>query len=261
MSTRRGPVTKGASRYAPYHSARSSAGVAGSTATITTRNNWRDVCMEIMRKQLPDFEPRNDFDIMMLGTTRYSGARAKLETWLDEQLAIHINTRGSYEVVMEQTREALAMPSSTITGLKPLGSECGVFLRPIPHSSYSIRLFPGCLEAREYCLDFINTRTGLPVNSPFKFELWAIPNPSLPWIGGSFERVVAMERMFGFSKDEAPPGEETFLLRDGQTYLLKRPGRKDVRFTVPVRRRPLAAAAAQVDEVDQLDLPESVVVA
>ncbi|RPD62267.1 hypothetical protein L227DRAFT_573476 [Lentinus tigrinus ALCF2SS1-6] len=53
-------------------------------------------------------------------------------------------------------RPTLDRPSNNITGLKPRGMERNVFLRPIPKSPYSIRLFPGRLESREYCLDFVH---------------------------------------------------------------------------------------------------------
>ncbi|RPD61727.1 hypothetical protein L227DRAFT_499774, partial [Lentinus tigrinus ALCF2SS1-6] len=236
----------------------STTGVTPTVATSGTANGtWRDVCLQIISEQFPGFEPRNDFDILTLGTTKYHGPRAELEAWLDEKLAVCVDVRGSHEVVMESMREMLSMPSSTITGLKPRGMERNVFLRPIPGSSCSIRLFPGCLEAREYCLDFVSTETGLPVNSPFKFELWAVPNPSLPWIGAISERIFSLENMFDYSTKDIPAGHEKFPLRDGQTYLLKRSGHKDVCFTVPLRRLPLAATV-QARDVDMLDLPESV---
>ena len=106
----------------------------------------------------------------------------------------------------------------------------------------------------------MHTQTGRPTNSPFQFELWTIPNPSLPYSGTTPALVVSLEQNFGRSKREIPDGQEKFVLRDGQTCLLKRPGHKDVRFRVPVRRQPLAVAApVQAVDVNDLDLPESVV--
>ncbi|KAI0695268.1 hypothetical protein C8T65DRAFT_584467, partial [Cerioporus squamosus] len=220
---------------------------------------WRDVCLRMIGEQYPWFQPRNDFDIYTLGTTKYRGNRAELGTWLDSKLAKCMGHQGSLENVMDNVRSALNLPSSTITGLKPRRTERNVFLRPIPHTSYSIRLFPGCFDAREYCLDFVDTRTGVPVNSPFKFELWVVPDPDRPWLGSGSARVTSLDVAFGQRQDEILPGHEKFVLRDGQTCLLKRPGHRDVRFTVPVRRRPVAAAVGAGD-VHELDLPASVVV-
>ncbi len=135
--------------------------------------------------------------------------------------------------------------------------EHNVFVRPIPNSSYSIRLFPGHAAAKEYCLDFVDNRTGLPVNSPFKFELFGAPNTgALP--GFRATPMMSLERGFGIPQDQIPPGHEKFLLMDGMTCVLRRPGHKDVRFTVPTRRQPPVAAAQAADDVDEIDLPTDV---
>ncbi len=135
--------------------------------------------------------------------------------------------------------------------------EHNVFVRPIPNSSYSIRLFPGCAAAQEYCLDFVDNRTGLPVNSPFKFELFGAPNTGAS-PGFRVTPMMSLERGFGIPQDQIPPGHEKFLLMDGMTCVLRRPGHKDVRFTVPTRRQPPVAAAQAADDVDEIDLPTDV---
>ncbi|RDX39901.1 hypothetical protein OH76DRAFT_1459627 [Lentinus brumalis] len=232
--------------------------LAGSTGPSTVGDTWRDVCRQIVSEQYPWFAPRNDFDIFTLAMTKYRGSREELGTWLDAKLASAIGRQGSMETVMGRVRSALNQPSNTITGLKPRRMDRNVFLRPIPQSSYSIRLFPGCFDAREYCLDFVDTRTGVAVNSPFKFELWVIPDPSTPWLGSGSTRITSLEKVFGYLEHDIPPGHKTFVVRDGQTCLLKRPGRRDVRVTVPVCIQP-AAAATGADNAYVLTLPASVV--
>ncbi|TFK78043.1 hypothetical protein K466DRAFT_607384 [Polyporus arcularius HHB13444] len=216
----------------------------------------RDVCHQIIGFKYPGFRPRNDFELITLATRRYPGARSDLGTWLDHELAFTIQDVGSLEAVMDSARNTLTMPASRITGLKPRGTERGVFLRPIPDSPYSIRLFPGCALAREYCLDFVDTRTGVPVNSPFQYELWGVPNSGLSF-GVGATPITNLESAFGVRQEDISPGHEKFLLTDGQTCLLRRPGHKDVRFTVPIRRQPAAAASRAADDVHVLDLPAS----
>ncbi|KAI0696210.1 hypothetical protein C8T65DRAFT_583633 [Cerioporus squamosus] len=244
----------------PSCSSQSSSTAALSALALPTTKpgqDLRDICQQMIGFNFPGFRPRNDFELITLATTKYPGTRANLGTWLDEQLAFAIQEVGSLEAVMDYARTSLGMPSNRITGLKPGPTERNVFLRPIPNSPYSIRLFPGCVLAREYCLDFVDTRTGLPVNSPFKFELLAVPNRSGPSSALGLTRITNLDSAFGVRPDEILPGHEKFLLRDGQTCLLRRPGHKDVRFTVPTRRQPTAGSQAP-DDVHDLDLPESI---
>ena len=106
-------------RYAPYRASSRSSTTLPTVTSSTGNKTWRDTFLDILHEQLPGFEPRNDFDIFTLGTTEYQGIRAELNTWLDRKLAVCVRNRGSYEAVMEQTRAALALPSSTITGVCP----------------------------------------------------------------------------------------------------------------------------------------------
>ena len=68
-------------------------------------------------------------------------------------------------------------------------------------------------------------------------------------------RIHSFERSFGFSEADVLPGAEMFVLRDGQTCPLKRPGHRDVQFRVPVRAEGLNVAQP---DVDRLDFPELV---
>lgn len=64
-----------------------------------------------------------------------------------------------------------------------------------------------------------------------------------------------LECSFGIPEHKIEPGAEKFLLSDGNHCLLRRPGHRDVRFTVPIRRRPKPEARPPVD-ADVLDFPK-----
>lgn len=131
-----------------------------------------------------------------------------------------------------------------------------VFVRPIPDSEYSFRLFPGSFSAAEYCMDFVDTATGEPVNSPFEYELWGVPDPDAPWLSMPITgKLHSIERAHGIKQKDIVPGEEKFVLRDGQTCVLMRPGKRPLRFTVPLRK---AETVPVVEDVDVADLPKIV---
>ncbi|KAL1950995.1 hypothetical protein VTO73DRAFT_144 [Trametes versicolor] len=221
---------------------------------------FRKLCMEKIRKDYPEVKPRNDYDVSSLSEKRFKGSPAEIYAQLDEDLALDVEESG-YEFIMEA---ATAMLDSYVepTGVKPGCSayvnndENFIFIRPIPDSKYSIRLFPGSITAAEYCLDFVDSATGEPVNSPFEFELWCIPNPDTPWL--SFPicgQLRSIEYAHGIRQKDILPGAEKFILRDGQTCALVRPGKRSLRFTVPVRK---VDTPDVVDEMDVLDLPQFV---
>ena len=89
-------------------------------------------------------------------------------------------------------------------------------------------------------MDFVRTETGKSVNTPAGYELWSIPDPDTPThhlqSPDLSMRLRSLESCFGVTRDRLLPGEEKFILRDGLTCLLKRPGKRDVRFNVPIRR-------------------------
>ena len=104
-------------------------------------------------------------------------------------------------------------------------------------------------------MDFVRTATGEPVNSPFPHELWCVQDPDTPWLEPvTLSRLSTIESSFGIGSGKLLPGEEKYILRDGLTCLLKCPGKKDVRFTVPKRRdqRPKAPE----EDVNVLEFPE-----
>lgn len=128
------------------------------------------------------------------------------------------------------------------------------FIRPIPDSKYSLRLFPGSLSVAEYCLDFVDSATGEPINSPFEYELWGVPDPDTPWLSMPIiGKLRSIERGHGIKQEDILPGREKFVLRDGQTCILMRPGKRPARFTVPLRKLELTDV---VEDVDVIDLPK-----
>ncbi|OJT03902.1 hypothetical protein TRAPUB_5403 [Trametes pubescens] len=213
----------------------------------------REVAEKKIRKHYPYFTPRNDWEVLYLGNAPYSGPEAGLYEWLDKRLTHHIRLLGSYEAVVGSATKDLD-ELLDFTGFKPSPGDPEVFARPLPGSEYSIRLFSGNAESKDYCLDFVLTSTGEPVNSPFKFDLLCLPDPNAPIGTMPIISMRPLECAFGIPQHEIEPGAEKFLLHDGQYCLLRRPGHRDVRFTVPIRRRP-KPEAPPVD-ADILEFPQ-----
>lgn len=90
--------------------------------------------------------------------------------------------------------------------LKPYSGQRNVFVRPIPDSEYSIRLWPGVSANREFCLDFVHTATGEATNSPFAYEIWNVPDPDVPLSLGP-TRLSSLENNFGVKTPDIRPGE------------------------------------------------------
>ena len=123
----------------------------------------------------------------------------------------------------------------------------------ISDSAYSVRLFPGSYLGKQWGMDFVNTASGEPVNSPLEYELWTIPQAET---GFAPRRVYSIEKINGVRHDAMRPGAERFHLKDGETYLLKFPRRKNIRFRVPMRReRVVPVEQTHVDE-EKWQLPE-----
>ena len=100
-------------------------------------------------------------------------------------------------------------------------------------------------------MDFVHSATGKPVNSPFKFELWSVSNALTPYPPS---RIKSLEQSWSTHERKVAAGEEKFILKDGMTCVLKRPGHKDLRFRVPIR----VTAMVSSDDVDVLDFPSVV---
>ncbi|KAI0768665.1 hypothetical protein BD413DRAFT_614184 [Trametes elegans] len=159
---------------------------------------------------------------------------------------------GSREAIFELTKKSLSAVVD-LTGRKPRPGRARADFRPIPNSTCSIRLWPGSVSEGAYCMDFVDSETKQPVNSPFEFELWGAPNPEAPGLRAPAGRILSLERNSGVWQHDIRSGEERSVLRDGLTCLLKRPGKRDVQFTVPMRWRP----PPQYD-LDILDFPKNI---
>ncbi|OSC98175.1 hypothetical protein PYCCODRAFT_1418180 [Trametes coccinea BRFM310] len=217
---------------------------------------YRDFCIEHVKTCYPGVEPRNDFELLWMAESTFKGTVEELRATMEEAHKHLVKECG----VEESKRMVAKMLGQHIepTGFKPRPKDTNkyIHIRPIPDTKYSIRLFPGSLSAAEYCLDFVDSASGEPVNSPFEFELWGIPDPDTPWLGVPISmELSSMERSHGIKQEDILPGHEKFLLRDGQTCVLIRPGKPRVRFTVPVRRHPDTVQVAPEVEV-VLDFPK-----
>ncbi|KAI0364686.1 hypothetical protein BV20DRAFT_1005393 [Pilatotrama ljubarskyi] len=209
---------------------------------------YRDICLDRIREIYPDLQPRNDWDILQLVSTPLrKGTQEEIYAWLDQTYA---KANETCPGVSERTT-CLLNTRMELTGKKPRSGDKLVYIRPIPDCDYSIRLFPGASDAAEYCMDFVETATGKAVNSPFEFELWNIPNPETPWLSMPMTgKLRSIERAHGIKQEDILPGEEKFVLRDGQTCMLTRPDKRPVWFTVPIRLQPNAQAMEAMDKIE-----------
>ncbi|KAI0364691.1 hypothetical protein BV20DRAFT_983060 [Pilatotrama ljubarskyi] len=188
----------------------------------------RETYLEQIYLNYPGIQPRNDWDVIQLGSSQREGTQAEVYAWLDETYA---KEKSSNKDIDACVKVALDLPVA-FSGRKPGPDNKLVYTRPIPDSGCSIRLFPGAHDIAEYCMDFVKTTTGRPVNSPFEFELWSVPNPETPWLtAGMTMQLRSIERAHRVKQEDIRPGEEKFILRDGQTCMLIRPGKRAVRFT------------------------------
>ncbi|KAI0671145.1 hypothetical protein C8Q78DRAFT_1169830 [Trametes maxima] len=210
-------------------------------APTTTRvlPTMRELSIRVVEKHFPSYVAQNDWELLELSGPAYKGNVSGIREYLDALLVRRVKEFGSYERVMSNATNILD-DRVECTGMKPNPGDPHVFVQAIPDSQYSIRLFPGSLSNSEYCLDFVDSRTGEPVNSPFKFDLVCLPDPNAPIGLGPMVGMRPLECAFGMAADKIRPGEEKFLFRDGQHCVLRRPGLRDVRFTIPKRRRPQA---------------------
>ncbi|KAI0768662.1 hypothetical protein BD413DRAFT_629352 [Trametes elegans] len=209
--------------------------------------------LEFIRKAHPGMQPQNDFELVTLGSDWLWGltTREQKREWLAYQWAEQVAIHGGADVALQRAT-ALADTPGECTGRKPLPGEPNVTLIPLHNSGYAMRLWPGSFTAAEYCLDFVKKSTGEAVRTPPGYALWFVPDPSTPWLQGSAPvELVSLERGHGIPEDEILEGEEKFVLRDGMNCVLRRPGCRDARFTMPLRPR----AETPYDDMDVLAVP------
>ncbi|KAH9850216.1 hypothetical protein C2E23DRAFT_887643 [Lenzites betulinus] len=219
---------------------------------------YRDLCTRTSRNIHPHVKPRSDFELCCLAERAYEGSVEEIYARLDKQYANYIAIDGK-----EETDRLTAKILNTYmepTGIKPRPGEQSprIIIRPIPDTQYSLRLFPGSLTSSEYCLDFVDNETGAPVNSAFEFELWAVPDWDNPLAGLPIvQKMRSIENAHNIDTKDIRPGQEKFILRDGQTCVLARPGKMKIRFEVPIRPRP-ASETVQEEQMLVLDIPKFV---
>ncbi|KAI0819711.1 hypothetical protein BC628DRAFT_1274846, partial [Trametes gibbosa] len=182
-----------------------------------------------------------DFDILTLAGTRYNGTLEDIQAWLAREFHNAAMLVGSAESVMATSTNVLDMQAD-ITGLKPEHNDPEVKVCAIDQSDYLMRLWPGSIEGREWCLDFVqvNHEPYESVNSPFTFELWTVPrsmgHSCPPWLPEEAHCVLSLENRFRIETEDIAKGAEKFVLNDGHTYLLWRPvPYQSIQFTVPSR--------------------------
>ncbi|KAJ8455435.1 hypothetical protein ONZ51_g12458 [Trametes cubensis] len=218
---------------------------------------FRDLCVEHIKAYYPGIQPRNDWELLYLTERRVKGTAEEIYAELDKQYIRDIESLG-FEECEESAAETLNWIVEP-TGVKPQPKEVNKYIHisPIPGTEYSIRLFPGSISAAEYCLDFVDSASGEPVNSPFKFELWGIPDPETPWLSMPMtQEMRSIERIHGIKQGDILPGHEKFILRDGQTCVLIRPGQPKVLFNVPIRKMPDCKPQATGEELHIIRFPK-----
>ena len=66
-------------------------------------------------------------------------------------------------------------------------------------------------------------------------ELWTAPNPEKPHVLAVTQRLRSLESTFGVKDRDINAGQEKCMVLEGSGCLLKRPGKRDVYFAIPVR--------------------------
>ena len=119
--------------------------------------------------------------------------------------------------------------------LKPPPGSDDALIRSIPGSCYCFRLWPGPVSRKHYYLDFVDSSNAQnPINSPIEFSLWTT-TPTIPALSTNLMRVLSLEEKMGVRREDIRPGEERYILIEGQECVLRRSGKRDVSFTVPTR--------------------------
>ena len=101
----------------------------------------------------------------------------------------------------------------------------------IPDSKYVLRLWPASPSNQMHCLDFMDTQTSQPVNSPLGFEIWTVLTNSPTTI--EYQHLYSMENIHGHYGEAIAAGQEKFVVRDGMQYALFRPGMEVFLFKAP----------------------------
>lgn len=75
--------------------------------------------MEFFEETYPHMEPRDDYDLITLGSTKQTGTAAEIYAWADDQMRIDIKILGSREAVLASSAKVLDMAVG-ITGVRSI---------------------------------------------------------------------------------------------------------------------------------------------
>lgn len=67
----------------------------------------RDLYIDFMQEVYPSITPRDDHDLLLLGSTRREGTTAEILAWVDEKMVNHIKIFGSRAAVLANAKELL----------------------------------------------------------------------------------------------------------------------------------------------------------
>ncbi len=92
----------------------SSSGTSSTSSALTSTSLESSSCgvarelyIEFMQEAYPDITPRDDHDLVMLGSTKHEGSTAEIFTWVDKKMENHIKIYGSRTAVMANAKELL----------------------------------------------------------------------------------------------------------------------------------------------------------
>ncbi|OJT05949.1 hypothetical protein TRAPUB_3136 [Trametes pubescens] len=195
----------------------------------------RSVYAKQARALHPDLTPKDDYEILMLGSDDLKGYTTDAKrAWLSEEWTETVDEYGSEAEARQGIKEyldAMVEPS----GDKPTSDDPDVGYIPIPQTNLTLRFWPGSLAEAEYCMDFVVTATRTPVNVPDDYHVWIVPDPAMPWVQATMTEVLSIEKIHGIHKNDIKEGCEKFILRDGLYCQLAYKDQSIMRFRVPAR--------------------------
>ncbi|KIJ60070.1 hypothetical protein HYDPIDRAFT_32645 [Hydnomerulius pinastri MD-312] len=128
-----------------------------------------------------------------------------------------------------------------VLGEKPHPDDPTIQHFNIPDSDLAIRIWSGGMERhRQYCLDFFDTCRRCAVDTPDGYEILFLSDVYMPG-----EKLVTWETAMDVAPEDLLPGAEKYSVTEGSELVLKRPGRDDFLFQIPVRPNPQGYVFAQ----------------
>lgn len=182
--------------------------------------------------------------------------------------SLELSALVSRKVLMSRKEKcaALRRPRAVHSCGPPLGSARLFSITPLSESSFqrndfalrtafSSPLFLSRFEDAIHDARILRRRRPSTLRSSLSSGPSLRPDPEAPRSCMPSGRLNSLESNFHISQHNIVAGEERSVLRDGQTCVLKRPGKKDVFFRVPVRKWPDDSKPV---EYDVLEFPREV---